>query len=188
MGPSSWSTRSASVPSLTLDIQKGSLPTARIRAHNAKIYGIDWAHTRVHDIVTCSLDKTIKLWNAQDTSDPGFPQNQPLFQRGPKQLHEPLAMITTHYPVWRARNLPFGRGILSLPQRGETTLEMWAGGNDMMLVEKFDGHTDVVKEFVWRKGGLGAYMLTLRQLTRAPDEDRHSFSCRRSRVPANHMV
>ncbi|KAL4080027.1 hypothetical protein V8B97DRAFT_1863860 [Scleroderma yunnanense] len=123
------------------DRRKGSLPTARIRAHNAKIYGIDWAHTRASDIVTCSLDKSIKVWNVNDaTSVETF---QPV----------PLTTIMTHYPVWRARDLPFGRGVLSLPQRGETSLEMWAEGNPLTPAVVFEGHTDVVKEFVWRKGG-----------------------------------
>ena len=158
-----------------MDAQKGSLPTARIRAHSAKIYGIDWAHTRVHDIVTCSLDKTIKVWNVQDTSTPDFPQTESFFQKGSKQLPEPLTTIITRYPVWRARDLPFGRGILSLPQRSETALEMWATGNDTVPVEIFEGHTDVVKEFVWRKGGLGAYMLTLWQSTKACDDDCSCF-------------
>ncbi|KAG6372963.1 hypothetical protein JVT61DRAFT_7009 [Boletus reticuloceps] len=145
---------------LIWDRRKGSLPTARIRAHSAKIYGIDWAHSRAHDIITCSLDKTIKVWNVQDTSAPDFPRAEFGFQKGSKQSPEPLTTITTRYPVWRARDLPFGRGILSLPQRGETTLEMWSTGNDMVPVEIFEGHTDVVKEFVWRKGGLeGVYQL-----------------------------
>jgi hypothetical protein len=59
--------------------------------------------------------------------------------------------------VWRARNLPFGEGILSLPQRGETTLEMYAKGDPPNLVETFEGHSDVVKEFVWRKGNHGTH-------------------------------
>ncbi|KAF9244268.1 hypothetical protein BU15DRAFT_86169 [Melanogaster broomeanus] len=132
---------------LIWDRRKGSLPTARIRAHNAKIYGIDWAHARVHDIVTCSLDKTIKVWNVHDAST------------SESQHPQPLTTIATRYPVWRARDLPFGRGILSLPQRGGTALEMWAEGNDSIPAEVFEGHTDVVKEFVWRKGGLGEYQL-----------------------------
>ena len=49
--------------------------------------------------------------------------------------------------------MPFGEGILSLPQRGETTLEMY--GNNEDLIETFEGHSDVVKEFVWRKGNNG---------------------------------
>jgi WD40 repeat protein len=158
LGSSSLSIRSSfphSNPHLTWNEQKGSLPTARIRAHNAKIYGIDWAHARAHDIVTCSLDKTIKVWNVQDASASEPPRCQSYSKTIAKQQPQPLTTIMTRYPVWRARDLPFGRGILSLPQRGETALEMWAEGNNTVPVEVFEGHTDVVKEFVWRKGGLG---------------------------------
>jgi WD40 repeat protein len=116
-----------------LQLQKGSLPLSIIKAHNSKIYGIDWSHNRRNEIVTCSLDKTIKLWDIQGTN--------------PTQ---PTATICTAYPVWRARDLPFGQGVLSLPQRGSTELEMWANGES---VETFVGHSDVVKEFVWRKSG-----------------------------------
>ncbi|KAF9218601.1 hypothetical protein BS17DRAFT_741950 [Gyrodon lividus] len=146
---------------LIWDRRKGSLPTARIRAHNAKIYGIDWAHARTHDIVTCSLDKTIKVWNVQDASASEFPKSWSHSKAISEQQPQPLTTITTRYPVWRARDLPFGRGILTLPQRGETALEMWAEGNNTVPVEVFEGHTDVVKEFVWRKGGLegGEYQL-----------------------------
>ena len=89
--------------------------------------------------MTCSLDKTIKTWDINSTNSQVNP--------------EPKACIRTTYPVWRARNLPFGEGILSLPQRGETTLEMY--GNSEDLIETFEGHSDVVKEFVWRKGNNG---------------------------------
>ncbi|KAI6032602.1 hypothetical protein F5J12DRAFT_795392 [Pisolithus orientalis] len=128
---------------LIWDRRKGSLPTARIRAHNAKIYGIDWAHARVSDIVTCSLDKTIKVWNVKEAISTEMAQQHP------------LTTITTRYPVWRARDLPFGRGVLSLPQRGETILEMWAQHNPLTPAEVFEGHEDVVKEFVWRKSSIG---------------------------------
>ncbi|KAG2145097.1 hypothetical protein DEU56DRAFT_978948 [Suillus clintonianus] len=135
---------------LIWDRRKGSLPTARIKAHTAKIYGIDWAHERKHDLVTCSLDKTIKVWDAHDA--PSFSLNQ-----SSQAEIEPRSTISTRYPVWRARNLPFGHGVLSLPQRGDTTLEMYTleGSEVGTPVEVFEGHADVVKEFVWRKGGLG---------------------------------
>jgi hypothetical protein len=113
-----------------------------IKAHTAKIYGIDWSHKRRNEIVTCSLDKTIKVWDIH-ASHSGEGQR------------EPKTTISTNYPVWRARSLPFGQGVLSLPQRGETTLEMFAY-DDELPVHTFDGHTDVVKEFVWRRGGKGA--------------------------------
>jgi WD40 repeat protein len=89
--------------------------------------------------VTCSLDKTIKTWDINSISSEANP--------------EPKTCIQTTYPVWRARNLPFGEGVLSLPQRGETNLEMYGKGGD--LIETFEGHSDVVKEFVWRKGNNG---------------------------------
>ncbi|KAG2364093.1 hypothetical protein BDR07DRAFT_1355525 [Suillus spraguei] len=134
---------------LIWDRRKGSLPTARIKAHTAKIYGIDWAHERMHDLVTCSLDKTIKVWDAHDA--PSFS-----FNRSSQTEIEPRSKISTRYPVWRARNLPFGHGVLSLPQRGDTTLEMYTleESEAGTPVEVFEGHADVVKEFVWRKGGL----------------------------------
>ena len=121
-------------------MKKGSLPIQRIKAHGAKIYGIDWAHDRRNELVTCSLDKTIKIWDTQSVQ----PHNA-----------EPNIVINTTYPVWRARDLPFGQGVLSLPQRGETALEMFVHEDPTMPIEKFEGHADVVKEFVWRRGGQG---------------------------------
>ncbi|KAF8907725.1 hypothetical protein CPB84DRAFT_1813522 [Gymnopilus junonius] len=122
-----------------------------------RIYGIDWArpsfasspsslsssstssgtHLSHMHITTCSLDMTIKTFNINAPNLQGY--------------CEPVEVIKTGYPVWRARNLPFGEGLLSLPQRGET-----GSGNGEeegpKLVETFEGHSDVVKEFVWRKG------------------------------------
>ncbi|KAI0794847.1 hypothetical protein C8Q75DRAFT_847958 [Abortiporus biennis] len=125
---------------LIWDRRKGSLPVSRIAAHSAKIYGIDWAHERRNELVTCSLDKTIKIWDVQN------PKNA-------KDQFEPHHTIQTAYPVWRARDLPFGHGVMSLPQRGETALEMFTPESKNDPIERFEGHTDIVKEFVWRRGG-----------------------------------
>ncbi|TDL20252.1 WD40 repeat-like protein [Rickenella mellea] len=120
---------------LVWDRRKGSEPLLQIKAHKAKIYGIDWSHHDRNEIVTCSLDKTVKIWDIHD----------------PKTQHEESKLTyETMYPVWRARDLPFGKGFLSLPQRGETALEMWSHSDTTAPVETFEGHTDVVKEFVWR--------------------------------------
>lgn len=126
------------------NIQKGSLPVCRIKAHSSKIYGIDWSHDVRNEIVTCSLDKTIKVWdmNVASVADTAV-------------IQEPRTVIQTTYPVWRARNLPFGRGVLGLAQRGTTSLEMYAQSSPQEPIEVFEGHTDVVKEFVWRKGENG---------------------------------
>lgn len=119
---------------LIWDRRKGSLPVHIIRAHNSKIYGIDWSFNRPNEIVTCSLDRTIKIWDT-NLSD---------------EQAEPKTLIRANYPVWRARDLPFGDGILSLPQRGATSLHMWSHQEPGKPIDTFDGHTDVVKEFVWR--------------------------------------
>lgn len=137
--------------------QKGSIPVTKIYAHSAKIYGIDWAHNSSSTLVTCSLDKSIKIWNTNDASDVPAPQrayhpSEPPALAPRAVLHTPRHTIQTRYPVWRARDLPFGNGVLSLPQRGELILEMFHGA-DEEPVEVFDGHEDVVKEFVWRRGG-----------------------------------
>jgi WD repeat-containing protein 59 len=135
-----------------------------IKAHSAKIYGIDWAHNSSRELVTCSLDKTIKLWDV-DSSPVGLggfrhsEDNAVILPQG--SIYEPFCTIHTSYPVWRARDLPFGNGLLSLPQRGGDALEMWAHSAEMPHVsapiEVFEGHADVVKEFVWRRGGRGEH-------------------------------
>lgn len=64
-------------------------------------------------------------------------------------------MFNTSYPVWRARDLPFGRGVLSLPQRGENVLDLWSYDHPEEPAYVLEGHSDTVKEFVWRRGGTG---------------------------------
>ncbi|THH10378.1 hypothetical protein EW146_g8386 [Bondarzewia mesenterica] len=139
---------------LIWDRRKGSIPVTRIEAHTAKIYGIDWAHNSSREIVTCSLDKTIKVWDVHDLA---FPASAYCAPKDGSSDYTPQTVIRTTYPVWRARDLPFGKGVMSLPQRGETALEMWTHGPDQpdptLPIEVFEGHTDVVKEFVWRRGG-----------------------------------
>ncbi|TYJ52693.1 hypothetical protein B9479_006699 [Cryptococcus floricola] len=123
------------------DDRKGSVPVTTIQAHDAKIYGIDWDRENRHKLVTCSLGKQ----NGQILDDLDYHSTLPA-------PSEPSHTIQTHYPVWRARHLPFGRGVLSLPQRGEKALEMFGVGDDAP-VERFAGHENVVKDFVWRVRG-----------------------------------
>ncbi|KAJ7500604.1 hypothetical protein B0H11DRAFT_784912 [Mycena galericulata] len=222
---------------LIWDRRHGSLPTARLRAHRSKIYGIDWSPTDAGGLVTCALDGDIKVWNvgalggetgersglygahpvgtdawACPACGPTHSHSAHAFQfhdglshshshsgtdlggyhSGSTHTHTPVRTIHTANPVWRARHLPFGRGLLSLPQRGETGLGMyalgnwvggerghteregereagdgdrdereredreWGGADGDEPVEVFEGHTDVVKEFVWRRGADGA--------------------------------
>ena len=138
------------------------MPVKNIKAHSAKIYGIDWAHNSSRELVTCSLDKTIKLWDVDSSptvlGGTRHPENVGITLAG-GSIYEPYCTIHTSYPVWRARDLPFGHGLLSLPQRGGDAPELWAHNTEMphasIPVEAFEGHTDVVKEFVWRRGSRG---------------------------------
>ncbi|KAG0355354.1 hypothetical protein BGZ54_001185 [Gamsiella multidivaricata] len=113
------------------DTRKGSSPYISIPAHKQKINGIDWSRKHRNHIVTCSLDKTIKFWDIDNPS-------------------QPHKVIATKSPVWRARHTPFGHGILTMPQRTETALLLWNRDHSEEPVCKFEGHTDTVKEFVWR--------------------------------------
>ncbi|KAI0258544.1 hypothetical protein BC834DRAFT_835341 [Gloeopeniophorella convolvens] len=145
---------------LIWDRRKGSIPVKIINAHAAKIYGIDWAHNSPRELVTCSLDKTIKTWDVDSPStalEDLHRRHDSVGLLPEESIYEPRSTIHTSYPVWRARDLPFGNGLLSLPQRGGDALEMWAHSRDTAHtsapVESFEGHSDVVKEFVWRRGG-----------------------------------
>jgi hypothetical protein len=121
------------------DDRNGASPLKTIEAHNTKIYGVDWNRIRPEAVVTCSLDKTIKFWDYSKEGD--VPE---------KVIHAP-------FPVWRARHTPFGRGILAMPQRGNSDLHLYSrsadGSSEPPLVYSFPGHNGQVKEFLWRARG-----------------------------------
>jgi hypothetical protein len=130
------------------DDRKGALPLKTIEAHQTKIYGIDWSRTEETKIVTCSLDRTIKVWDYEVSET------------------EPERVINTPFPVWRARYTPFGDGVLAMPQRGNHDLHMYDCRpsnvtNTPALTEpncRFTGHDEQVKEFLWRgRGNIDEY-------------------------------
>ena len=125
------------------DDRKGAYPLRSIEAHATKICGVDWDRTSVNNVVTCSLDKSIKFWDF--TGDEGIPR---------KTIHTP-------YPVWRARTTPFGWGLLAMPQRSDFDLHLYDRriGEDVPQqgtpppIHRFEGHQEQVKEFLWRRRG-----------------------------------
>ncbi|KAL4898813.1 hypothetical protein BDV59DRAFT_167575 [Aspergillus ambiguus] len=125
------------------DKRMGASPIRSIEAHDTKIYGVDWNRVRPGAVVTCSLDKTIKFWDYTVEGD------------------VPEKIIRAPFPVWRARNTPFGWGVLAMPQRGNNDLHLYSrrageGANpaeDLPLVHSFPGHKGQVKEFLWRARG-----------------------------------
>lgn len=130
------------------DRRNGAIPLKTIAAHSTKIYGIDWNRTRSTGILTCSLDKTIKIWDYSKATDDSLNAM-------------PDRVFRTPYPVWRARHTPFGWGVLAMPQRGSFDLHLYDRRlNDGMKrdavvppVYSFEGHSDCVKEFLWRSRG-----------------------------------
>ncbi|KAL8740968.1 MAG: hypothetical protein Q9190_006381 [Brigantiaea leucoxantha] len=125
------------------DDRKGAYPLRSIEAHATKIYGVDWNRVETNSLATCSLDKTIKFWDYNSDTD------------------LPKEIIRTPFPVWRARYTPFGSGLLAMPQRGDFDLHLFKRGlseqkhtsDDTLMVHRFEGHKDQVKEFLWRPRG-----------------------------------
>lgn len=126
------------------DDRRPDSPMRSIEAHSSKIYGVDWNRVASTAIVTCSLDKSIKFWDYNNTED------------------EPVHVIRTDYPVWRARHTPFGSGLLAMPQNEPGDLFLYDtrwpedGPSDAPLdpVTIFPGHGHhKVKEFLWRSRG-----------------------------------
>ncbi|KDN47142.1 WD40 repeat-like protein [Tilletiaria anomala UBC 951] len=150
---------------LIWDERKGSLPLATIEAHESRIYGIDWSRDMgvgLDRLITCSLDGSVKFWNLASEHAQGAIGRREL-------ITGPEGVIETPTPVWRARHLPFGEGVMTLPQRGDNALSMWskeeayqqerrreAGETDdseIQPVTRFEGHTDIVKEYLFRTRG-----------------------------------
>ncbi|KAI9842401.1 MAG: hypothetical protein M1838_003153 [Thelocarpon superellum] len=125
------------------DDRKGAYPLRSIEAHDTKIYGVDWNRVRPNSLATCSLDKSIKIWDYENPDE------------------TPERVIRTPFPVWRSRHTPFGWGLLAMPQRGNNDLHLFdrrmdAGmpkDGDIPAVHRFEGHQDQVKEFLWRPRG-----------------------------------
>ena len=148
------------------DTRMGARAVRRITAHSTKIYGVDWNRTRPTGIVTCALDKSVKFWDTGGGGCDGSSSSSSAAGAAAEDV--PERVIHTAFPVWRARHTPFGWGVLTMPQRGDTSLYLWdrrqprrtaaaaavaPDGSDQP-VAKFEGHTDKVKEFLWRwRGG-----------------------------------
>lgn len=120
------------------DLRNNSKPINKICAHDRKINGVDFSRTNANELISCSNDQTVKFWDLS------------------QDIEAPVSVIRTTFPVWRARNLPFGEGCAIIPLRG--------GGNSAYLAKRpqpgeditldpqavFKGHSDRVTDFLWR--------------------------------------
>lgn len=141
---------------LVWDQRNGAAPLASIEAHRGKIYGLDWSPypgTKLDNFVTCSLDGTVKYWNLMsETSLDAIGEGA--------LITKPEKTLETDYPIWRAKHLPFGRGIMTVAQRGDTVPSLWAQDQLDAPVARFQGHKDSVKEFLVRSRGTERQLLT----------------------------
>ena len=114
-------------------MRKGSSPVNLITAHRTKIYGLDWSRHNENELLTCSQDTLVKVWQI----------DKPI-------MHQKT--IETSSPCWRARYTPFGNGIVTMPQRKDNNLNLWnfTRGFETGPVYTFSGHLDTPTEFVWR--------------------------------------
>ncbi|XP_066594215.1 GATOR2 complex protein WDR59 isoform X2 [Prorops nasuta] len=117
------------------DQRKGNSPVQYIAAHLTKIHGLDWCPFKQNQLATSSRDCTAKIF------DIGNPRRAE-------------GILTSLFPVWRARYTPFGEGLVTtvVPQlrRGENSLLLWNTSNLSSPIYSFDDHNDVVLEFQWR--------------------------------------
>lgn len=133
---------------LIWDDRFGSLPLATLETRCSKIYGVDWSppHDAGHArLMTCSLDGTIHFWDLESASSHAA-------LAAHARITQAEFTIETPEPVWRARHVPFGHGAISIAQRGDSSACLWAYGRTEP-VHRFEGHTDLIKEFVVRHEG-----------------------------------
>ncbi|XP_028416243.1 GATOR complex protein WDR59-like isoform X1 [Dendronephthya gigantea] len=129
------------------DLRKGNAPVRYISAHLSKINGLDWSPVDGNKLITCSLDKTVKLWDIfEDT-------------RNAKAICDHRA------PVWRAKYTPPGNAILTVPlstasQRTVSVPSLW-NTNLKNPFQTFHGNSSIL-EFHWRftEGEDGFQLLT----------------------------
>ncbi|KAH8924409.1 hypothetical protein BT69DRAFT_1349489 [Atractiella rhizophila] len=136
------------------DLRMGNKPFNNIMAHEgAKIYGLDWSRVHPQEIVTCGVDGWVKAWDVNDDAEESMAHSMVPPIRTPKPVHafKPYA----NAPVYRARNLPFGEGVLTTSHLADPEMPaIWKWDDPCKPVETFEHSGAEVDDFVWRfRGG-----------------------------------
>lgn len=132
------------------DIRKGSRPVQYITAHLNRIHGINWSHTQETQLITASQDGSVKFFDINN----------------PRRAERIITTSTpSPSPVWRARYTPpsgFKDGLITIivPHLGssdtnENSLLLWNNSKNLRSeshpVASFEGHSDVILDFAFRK-------------------------------------
>lgn len=162
------------------DLRRPRLPVTFIpSAHSQKIYGIDWSPWQPDLLLSCSQDRTARVWRIPHGgvgSGMGASVGTTAADASPGGSElAPEAVVHCSEPVWRARFAPFEGGVVTIAARGNNDVRLWklgsktaaaaaaagagggdAGGSDVSvtakptLVHSFRGHRNVIKSIDWR--------------------------------------
>lgn len=120
------------------DLRMGASPLHKISdAHSGRINGLDFSRDEENKLISCSNDMTVKFWDLEKS--------------------QPDLIIRTDFPVSRARQVPFGENACGImPMRGGNNCVYvvdYTGLEGEVKVKPsyiFKGHTEPVKDFLWR--------------------------------------
>ncbi|CCK71896.1 Mtc5p KNAG_0I01050 [Huiozyma naganishii CBS 8797] len=129
------------------DLRHGSTPLHKLTGHNSGVNSIDFSRFEENKIMSSSNDGTVKFWDLS-------------------KEEKCQQAITTEFPIWRGRYLPFGHGYCVMPMIGgnnsvylmdldvydeEKELENPESRIEKLKpVQTFKGHSDRVIDFLWR--------------------------------------
>lgn len=97
------------------DIRYGSTPLFKFEGHESGVNSIDFNKFNRNEIMSSSNDGTVKFWDLSSDSCC-------------------LRTISTDFPIWRGRYLPFGNGFCIMPTLG--------GNNSVFLMSLNKRNTD----------------------------------------------
>lgn len=151
------------------DYRKGALPVVKIhRAHLGKINGLDFLGG-MEAVITLSNDCKVKHWDLTTPKAQEYLDSYNYFTARGTAPFPPQVTIETLFPIAKARLFPFGadRACGIMPLRGgnhaihianyQTLLdaaELLGEPQTVDLAEvavhEYEGHTGVIKDFLWR--------------------------------------
>lgn len=128
------------------DLRNRSTPLYILSGHESSVNSIDFNRFRKNEIMSSSNDGTVKFWDITNTD-------------------KCKRTITTDFPIWRGRYLPFGKGYCVMPMIGGNNSvymmnledDEYTNDTDKNVVKKFQpvktfkGHNERVVDFLWRQ-------------------------------------